>query len=221
MFAALFDMDGVLADTEGLICEATIAMFEELYGVRMKEADFLPYVGTGAIRYVEGPAADYGVSIDTETAIAQRHENFVALLESGRDISFPGARDLVLAVRDNSDWKAALATSTPIDTAQATLRAARIEIGWFDVVMHGGLVTRKKPDPEIFFSASAACGIGPERCVVIEDSITGVAAGKAAGMKVLAVTNTFTRQQLAGADLFVSSLEGLTVERLQGLLAGQ
>jgi HAD superfamily hydrolase (TIGR01509 family) len=218
MYAALFDMDGVLADTEGLICEATIRMFGDLHGVRMKESDFLPYVGTGAIRYVEGPAADYGISIDTEAAIARRHENFVTLLASGRDIAFPGARELLCAVRDDARWKMALATSTPIDTAQSTLRAARIDLNWFDAVMHGGLVTRKKPDPEIFFSAASACGIAPAQCVVIEDSVTGVAAGKAAGMKVLAVTNTFTQAQLDGADEFVTSLEGITPARLERLL---
>ena len=218
MYAALFDMDGVLADTEGLICEATIRMFEELYGVRMKESDFLPYVGTGAIRYVDGPASDYGITIDTEAAIARRHENFVELLESGRDIAFPGVRELLCAVRDDAQWKMALATSTPIDTAQVTLRASRIELSWFDAVMHGGLVTRKKPDPEIFLAASAACGIAPSHCAVIEDSVQGVAAGKAAGMKVLAVTNTFTREQLPGADEFVSSLEGITPDHLARLL---
>ncbi len=219
MYAALFDMDGVLADTEGLICEATIGMFEECYGVRMKEADFLAYVGTGAIRYVEGPAADYGITIDTEAAIARRHENFVALLQSGREIVFPGVLELLCAVRNDARWKMALATSTPIDTAQVTLRAAHIELGWFDAVMHGGLVTRKKPDPEIFLAASAACGVEPSRCVVIEDSVQGVAAGKAAGMKVLAVTNTFTREQLTGADQFASTLEGITPEHLEQLLS--
>ncbi len=218
MYAALFDMDGVLADTEGLICQATIRMFEELYGVRMKESDFLQYVGTGAIMYVEGPASDYGVVIDTDAAIARRHENFVALLRSGRDIAFPGVRELLCAVRDNSEWKMALATSTPIETALCTLRAAHIEPEWFDAVMHGGLIARKKPDPEIFLAASAACEIPPSRCVVVEDAVTGVAAGKAAGMKVLAVTNTFTREQLAGADRFVSSLENVTPGVLESLL---
>ncbi len=218
MYAALFDMDGVLADTEGLICEATIRMFGELYRVQMKEFDFLPYVGTGAIRYVEGPASDYGITIDTEAAIARRHENFVALLESGRDIAFPGVRALLCAVRDDARWKMALATSTPIETAQATLRAARIELDWFDAVMHGGLITHKKPDPEIFLRASAACGVPPSQCLVLEDAVTGVAAGKAAGMKVLAVTNTFTLEQLAGADEYLSSLEHVTPEDLERLI---
>jgi beta-phosphoglucomutase-like phosphatase (HAD superfamily) len=218
MYAALLDMDGVLADTEGLICEATIGMFQELYGVRMRESDFLQYVGTGAIRYVEGPAADYGIAIDTEAAIARRHENFVALLTSGRDIAFPGVRELLCNLRDDARWKMALATSTPIDTARVTLRAARIELGWFDAVMHGGLVTRKKPDPEIFLSASAACRVPATHCVVVEDAVTGVAAGKAALMKVLAVTNTFTREQLAGADECVPTLQGITPDRLERLL---
>jgi beta-phosphoglucomutase-like phosphatase (HAD superfamily) len=61
----IFDLDGVIADTERFIALATREMFRELYGVEFDLDEFRPYVGTGAVRYVEGPAEKAGIAIDT------------------------------------------------------------------------------------------------------------------------------------------------------------
>ena len=220
MNGIIFDMDGVLADTEGIIAEATIKMFHDLYGVDMSPEDFHPFIGTGAIRYVEGPAENFGITIDIDKAVAVRHENFAALLESGKDISLPGVHPLVNAAAAHPHWKLAIATSSPREKSLATIKAARLDPGIFDAYIHGDMITHKKPDPEICYAAAEALGLPPSQCVVIEDAITGIAAAKAAGMKAIAVTNSFPAEKLAQADRIVPSLEEVTLESLETMLDG-
>ena len=70
--AVIFDMDGVLADTEPLIADATIRMFQDCYGVSLTREDFRPFIGTGAVRYVEGSAEAANIAIDLDEAIRVR-----------------------------------------------------------------------------------------------------------------------------------------------------
>ena len=218
-YGLIFDVDGVLANTEALIARATIAMFRELYGVELKPEDFHPYVGTGAKRYTQGPAEERGIEINLEKALRKRHENFVALLQSGEDISFPGAAELIEAANNHPEWRLAIATSSPSDKASATLAAAAIELAPFDAVITGDMVTHTKPDPEIYRTASSIMGLPPDHCVVIEDATAGVQAAKAAGMQCIAVTNTFSREQLADADQIVDSLTQVDLAMLLALVA--
>lgn len=219
MRALIFDVDGVLGDTEGPVAEASIRMFRETYGVDMQPEDFVPFIGTGAQRFVEGPAEKYGVKIDLEVAIAERHRHFVEIIESGIDITFPGVAELLAAAHQDPGWKLAIATSSPGEKSRATLRAAKVDADLFDVYVHGDMITRKKPDPEIYLRAASELGLSPAECVVVEDAITGVASGKAAGMKVVAVTNSFQADELAAADWIAGSLEEVTLPALEKLLA--
>jgi HAD superfamily hydrolase (TIGR01509 family) len=218
-YALIFDMDGVLADTESLIARASIAMFRELYGVEMQPEDFRPFIGTGAVRYVEGPAEQHGVTIDIDAAVERRHENFVALIDSGESIAMPGAAELVADAAEHPDWKLAIATSSPTAKAIATLKAAKIDVPAFDVIVTGDMVTHKKPHPEIYLATSEQVGITPNNCVVVEDALTGVTSAKAAGMSCLAITNSFPAEELVEADRIVDSLEQVNVAALQGLVA--
>lgn len=77
-YGLIFDVDGVLADTEALIARATIAMYRELYGLELTPEDLLPYVGTGAVRYTQGPAEERGLEIELEMALRKRYENFIS-----------------------------------------------------------------------------------------------------------------------------------------------
>lgn len=216
--ALIFDMDGVLADTEGLIAEATIGMFKDLYGVDLTPEDFRPYIGTGARRYVEGPALDHGISIDLDAALERRHDNFVALLDAGCCERFPGALELIEAARADNHWRVAIATSSPREKARATLKAIGIDPAALDGWVTGDDVEHKKPHPEIYLKTAGILGLRPADCVVVEDAVQGVLAAKAAGMACVGITNSFDESDLAGADLIVSSLEELSLVRLQALV---
>lgn len=219
-YGLLFDMDGVLADTEGVNVTATSAMFVELYGVAPPPEAYRPFVGKGAVRYTAGPAEAMGLEIDIDRAVARRAEIFAEMLADAEDISLPGVHRLIHAVRAADDWRVAIATSSPADKAVVALRASKIDVGWFDAYVCGDMVQRKKPDPAIYLMAAERLGIPPERCVGVEDAPPGVEALRAAGMKSIAVTNTFDAPDLADADWVVNSLEEVDVAGLERLLRG-
>jgi beta-phosphoglucomutase-like phosphatase (HAD superfamily) len=219
MKGLIFDVDGVLGDSEAIIAQATIRMFKDLYGIEPTVEDFQPFIGTGAERYVEGPAEKYGIVVNISEAVELRHKYFIEILNSGVDISFPGATDLIDAALDAGEWRLAIATSSAKDKSEATLKAARVDFSRFHAYIHGDMITHKKPDPEIFLTAAGALGVPPIRCVAIEDAITGVKAAKAAGMSCIGVTNSFARDELREADVVVSSLEEVTLQTVNRLLA--
>ena len=129
---------------------------------------------------------------------------------------FPGARELVRS----------LAREVPVGIASGALRA-EIEailrggglLDSFAAVVGADDVTQGKPHPEPYLTAMARLGPGldPAECVVFEDSMPGVAAARAAGMKVVAVTNSFPRAKLSAADRVVDSLAGLEPATLRAL----
>lgn len=217
-YGLIFDMDGVLADTESLIAHASIDMFRELYNRDLTAEDFRPFIGTGAVRYVEGPAEALGIAIDLDRALEVRLENFKRLLDAGECHACPGAVELVEAAAFSGDWKLAIATSSPRPKAMPTLEAAGIPVEMFSEIITGDMVTHKKPHPEIYEAAQKAIGFAKEHCVVVEDAVTGVTAAKAAGLKCIAVTNSFRRDELAEADIVVSSLEDVNLALLRRLI---
>lgn len=213
-------MDGVLGDTEPPCAESAIAMFRDLYHVEAKVEDFAPYIGTGAVRYLEGPAEVFGIQIDTPRAVSYATEKFIELLGEAEDISFPGIHALIDSARADGEWKLAIATSSPENKARPTLKAARIDLDKFDAFINGDMVERKKPDPEIYLTAAQALGLPPSECVVVEDAVEGIKAAKAAGMRCIAVTNSFPAERLAEADLIVNSAEHINLSMLHNLLVG-
>ena len=88
---------------------------------------------------------------------------------------------------------------------------------YFKKIVNSGDVSKGKPDPEIFLKAAEALHIPPENCIVFEDSIAGVRAGKSAGMKVVALTTTHTPEELKEADLVIKDYNEIDFERLMSL----
>ena len=220
-WAMIFDVDGVVADTEALNARASVLMFQQLYGVRVQAEDFREFVGTGDERYVEGVAEKYGVSIDTEAAVERRRENFFILLQNEPLPAMDGVLALVRAAGEADDCLIAIATSGNKNKQFPVIDGTGIDRAWFDVVITGDDVTRKKPDPQIYLVTAERLGIAPERCVVFEDAPAGVAAAKAAGMRCVAVTSSVDAGKLQAADLVVDSLAQVDMDGLRGLLGTQ
>jgi beta-phosphoglucomutase len=218
MFGLIFDMDGVLADTEGPIAQATMKVYQDLYGITLTPQDFVPFIGTGAVRYTEGPAKKLGIEIDLERALEERTRNFFDIIHAGDNIAFPGVHALLDAAHEHPGWLLALATSSPGEKSRGTLAAAGIDATRFVAYLHGDLVVHKKPHPEIYLKTIESLELRPQDCVVVEDAVAGVEAAKAAGIHVVAVTNSFSRAELAQADWLVDSLEEVTLDRLQTLI---
>jgi beta-phosphoglucomutase-like phosphatase (HAD superfamily) len=220
--AAIFDFDGVIADSEPLHFRALRdALRTE--GVEITEQEYytsyLAYDDRGALRLA---LEQHGVAASRErleTLAVRKVECFAEVL---RDIVFfPGVPELVRA----------LAGRVPVGIASGARRPeieAILEAGGlrdaFSAIVGVEDVSRTKPDPEPYLTAMSrlaarAPGLRPAECVVFEDSIPGILAGKAAGMTVVAVTNSYPADKLGVADRVVADFAGRNGEALLSLFA--
>jgi len=206
--AIIFDMDGVLTDSEWFIAEAGRLMFRENHGIEVTHEDFLPFVGHGENRFLGGVAAQYGiVSFEIERDKAKTYNIYTEIVK-GKLKPLPGAVEFVSRSRDLG-FKTALATSTDYIKMMANLR----EIGlvpeedaelsapkggrvFFDAMVNGLDVERRKPFPDIFLEAARRIAFTPENCWVVEDSPGGIEAAIAAGMHCLALLTTFSEAEI-------------------------
>lgn len=210
----LFDMDGVLADSEEFIAEAAQAMFAETYKTAVKLSDFLPFVGAGEDKYLGGVAALYGIVPDLPRDKARTYSLYGELIQ-GRLKPLPGAVAFVKACRSRG-IKTALATSADKPKMVSTLAAIGLLESDFDATVNGLDVARKKPFPDIFLEAARRIGVEPVRCLVVEDAVNGVKAALAAGCACLALATTFPEADLraAGATDIIPDLSHADLNRL-------
>lgn len=209
--AAIFDMDGVLTDSEPLINEAAVTMFRER-GVVVQPEDFLPFVGTGEDRYIGGVAEQYGVALDIAQAKQRTYEIYLSLVP-GKLRAFAGARELVRACK-SAGLRVAVASSADLIKIEANLAKIELPPEQWDVVISAEDVINKKPAPDIFLAAARRMGVSPAECAVIEDAVNGVQAAKAAGMRCLAVAQTFPAGELTAADRVRPTVAEVSVEDL-------
>lgn len=196
--AVIFDMDGVLTDSEPLINEAAVSMFKEK-GFVVQPEDFLPFVGAGEDRYIGGVAEKYGFPLDLPAAKRRTYEIYLDLVPQHLD-AFPGACDLVHACH-RSQRKVAVASSADQVKVTANLRKIGLPPEVWDAVVTGEQVNRKKPAPDIFLAAAEILGLEAAECVVVEDAVNGIQAAKAAGMRCIAVAHSFPPELLREADI--------------------
>ncbi len=196
--AVIFDMDGVLVDSEPLINAAAIAMFKE-NGLVVQPNDFLPFVGAGEARYIGGVAEKYHFPLDIDAAKQRTYEIYLDLIPSRLKV-FPGVYDFVQACR-KAGLRVAVASSADKIKVVANLQEIDLPPDSWDAVVTGEQVTHKKPAPDIFLFAAQRLGIEPSACTVMEDAINGIQAAKAAGMRCVAVATTFPAERLQEADV--------------------
>jgi HAD superfamily hydrolase (TIGR01509 family) len=223
LYGLIFDVDGLIANTEPLNARVTIRVFEDLFGLRgVRPEDFSAGIGRGAEAFVRAAATVHGLSLSEAqvAAGARLREQYLikAMHEEGVP-AFPGVLELIEAALGTPDFRLAIATSASHDLARAMLESTHVPFQRMSCV-DGDQVKRKKPDPEIFLAASREMRVPSARCVVFEDAPSGVQAAKAAGARCIAVTNTVSAEELAGADRVCSSLEQMNVEVIRGILDG-
>jgi len=201
--AVLFDMDGVLVDSEEYICQAGINMFLEK-GYRVAPEDFLPFTGMGENRYLGGVAEKHNIPFELEKDKARTYEIYEELVR-GKLGPLKGVHDFIETCRRRG-LKMAVASSADPVKVNVNLNEIGLKRSLFLAVVTGLDIEHKKPAPDIFLKAAELVGADPSRCLVVEDAVSGVAAGKAAGAKVLALTTSFTSKELSGADWITETL---------------
>jgi beta-phosphoglucomutase len=202
-YGVIFDMDGVLVDSEEFICKAACRMFAEA-GLLVRPEDFLPFVGTGENRYIGGVAEKYHFPLDIEKAKTRTYDIYLDIIR-GAMKPLPGVFEFIEKCRQRSK-KMAVASSADRRKVIGNLRQIGLNETLFETIIVGEDVQRKKPAPDIFLLAIDRLHLKPEQCLVIEDAVSGVAAAKAAGAKCLALTTSFPKEKLLGADFFAPNL---------------
>lgn len=199
----LFDMDGVLVDSEEFICQAAIHMFKER-GQDVQPDDFLPFVGCGENAYLGGVAEKYSLKIDIENIKARTYKIYEGMVK-GKLEPLPGVFEFIEKARAKG-LKLAVATSADKVKMLINLQNIGLRENTFDATVNGLEVERKKPFPDIFIYAAQKLGLKPEECLVVEDAVSGVEAAKSAGAKCLGLTTSFKADDLYKADWISNTL---------------
>jgi HAD superfamily hydrolase (TIGR01509 family) len=205
--AVLFDMDGVLCDSEAFIAAAAIRMFREDHGVAVRAEDFLPFVGAGENRYLGGVAEKHGVVLAMPRDKVRTYERYLEDIR-GRLHPIPGAAEFLSACRARG-LRTAVASSADRLKVDGNLREIGFPPATFDAIVTGSDIRHPKPDPEIFLAAAARVGVEPAACLVVEDAINGVVAARRAGCHCLGVTSSFPAALLreSGAEWTCEKLD--------------
>ncbi len=221
LYGLIFDVDGVIADTEAVNARVSIEVFARLFGIEgVKREDFEAGLGRGAQEYVRAGARTHGMELtaeQVEEATRLRQEYFLKILTEEPLTPFPGVLELMESAMQREDFSVAIATSGTLEKSRAVLNAVKVPYRQM-VYINGNDVRNKKPDPELFLLAANGLGIEAAHCVVIEDAPNGIQAAKAAGAKCIAVTNSADAAKLHQADLICGSLEQVDLETIVTLI---
>ena len=208
----IFDLDGLLTDTERLHCAAWRQTLAGV-GVEVSDEEFAAHwirTGLGIEEFVRLR----GLAHDPHVLRRSKFGAFVTLVESSLCL-MPGALELVEALHGKK--RLALATSSYRENAELVLR--RLDLArYFEAVATNESVARVKPHPDLFLHVAERLGVEPSACVVLEDAEKGVLAAHAAGMKVIAVPTPETRDNdFSKATRVVTSLTEVTLPLLDSL----
>ncbi|MDP9867460.1 MULTISPECIES: HAD family hydrolase [Streptosporangium] len=213
MDAVLFDMDGLLVDSEKIWFQVETEVMERLGG-GWGPADQEHLVGGSMPSAVAYMLRVSGASAHPEEVATWMLEGMTGRLADGVEL-MPGAAELLAAVR-GAGLRTALVTSSVRPIAEACLKG--IGRDNFDHVVTGDDVARTKPDPEPYLTAARLLGVAAARCVALEDSPNGVTSATAAGCRVVAVPSVLPIPSAPGR-LVVDSLREIDVDVLRELSA--
>jgi HAD superfamily hydrolase (TIGR01509 family) len=208
----IFDLDGLLTDTERLHCKAYRETLAEA-GVSLSEEEYAEHWirrGMGIADFVRARGLDF----DPHELRQRKSQRYLGLLETHLQFR-PGG--LVLLQRLRGRKRMALASSARSDAVQGVLK--RLNIGYyFEVVVTEADVARVKPHPDLFLRVAQRMDVSPAECLVLEDAEKGVLAACAAGMKVIAVPQPLTQHNdFSKATRVLRSLEDVTLELVDSL----
>lgn len=200
----IFDMDGVLVDSEEAIALASAEALAD-WGVNAKTTDFIPFRGMGDDKFIGGVAELYGLKYDVKMK-ARAYERYFETAAERLKV-FPWSKILIENLY-NRGYKIAIASASDKIKVLKNVECIGADLNMFNAFITGTDVVKKKPDPEIFLKAAEVAGENPEDCLVFEDSLSGVQAAKAAGMTCIAVTTSFAREQIekCNADFIYDDL---------------
>jgi HAD superfamily hydrolase (TIGR01509 family) len=213
--AVIFDMDGVLIESEQLWDSTREDLTRERGGDWHAEAQ-RTMMGMSSMEWSRYMHDDLGVSDAPEWISGE----VVRRLKDRYRAELPIIDGAVEAVRRLADrWPLAVASSSNRPLIDLVLELTGLE-ACFRTTASSEEVSRGKPEPDVYLAAAAGLGVKPEACVAVEDSSNGILAAASAGMRVVALPNSAFapgQEALSRADIVLTSIKNLGVETLEGL----
>lgn len=214
---AIFDMDGVLIDSEPLHWDAYRVLMGKLR-INIPEEELNGFVGKTAVVIWKSVKERYALEESLEELMQKKDAVFFESLKAVSLEPMKGVKDLLEELQ-RAGIVCTIASSSYRNIIDHILSELELE-SYFDYVISGDEVRNGKPDPEIFLKVAERYDAAPRECVVIEDSHNGVCAAKTAGMNCVGYMNQNSgNQDLAKADLLVDSFGSENIERIMKFFA--
>lgn len=191
--AILFDMDGVLIESEYLMRASAIRALAD-YGVQAQHEDFVEFTGMGEDRFVGGVAEKHGLVYKTEMK-ELAYDYFGQRVKEEANVP-AGVKEMLEALH-NKGLVLAVCSAADLRKVRYNLQAIGVDENIFSALVTGSDVTRKKPFPDIYLEGARRIGMAPKDCLVIEDALSGIQAAHAAGMNAVGVPTTFSKEELS------------------------
>lgn len=210
--AVLFDMDGVISDTQHIHAEVETKLLKD-YGVDLSAEEITAkYAGYSDDEFYEVVFADYGITkVTMDEAIEEVWKRKFAA-SRGNILPLPGVQNLISDLKENG-FKLAVASASIMEFIELVLSDLNLS-DKFDAITSAIEVENGKPAPDIFLLVAKKIGVEPKNCVVIEDSVNGMIAAKKAGMKCIGIVK---EKGDYPADLVITSFDELSIEKIRAL----
>lgn len=207
----IFDMDGVIIDSEPIYFEVEQQLFKEV-GLELTREEHATYVGRSDLWH--SVKEKYQLDIDPEEITSKEKSRYLEIIKTSFDDDpIDGVSELI-KVLDDKGITLVLASSSEMKNIELVLTKFNL-IEYFDLRISGADLETSKPHPEIFEKAAAMAETPPKNCIVIEDSANGVIAAKAANMTCIGYRNPNSgNQDLSAADWIIDSFDEFDLEKL-------
>ena len=214
-FAVIFDMDGVIVDTNPYHLIAW-REFLKRYNIEVTDESlrknmFGSFNSTILKFYFERE-----LSPEEIAALGFEKEALFREIYEAEAVPMNGLMPFLEDLKKHG-VKTGIATSAPFENLELTLRKIPLA-DKMESMLSERDVLRHKPNPDVYLKSAENLGMPPERCIVFEDSVSGVKAGLAAGAKVVGVLSTYTKEELPPCDAYIIDYQGLTIDFVKNLM---
>jgi beta-phosphoglucomutase len=215
-FAVIFDMDGVIVDSNP-IHKTALILFCKQHGFNLTDSELRNKIYGRANKDWLPELFQFDLSPEEYEKLGKEKETLFRKMYDPIIKPVTGLINFLEKLQLNK-IPCAVATSAPPENVEFTLNKTGTR-KYFKTIVHEKMITKGKPDPEVFLKTISEIGFPPAKCVVIEDSLAGIEAAKSAGTKVIALTTTLSRSELFGSDMIINNFDELKIEHLK-ILAG-
>lgn len=213
--AIIFDLDGVIVDTECLHKEAWEKIFWELKINFNPKVYYKEYMGRSTDEILQSLSQKYNLKEDIRKFKRRKQKYLIRLIKEKLKL-IPGAKKLIRRI-SQSGFRMAIATVANRERVKIIMKKLNLS-GYFQAIIAGDQVTQSKPHPEIYLVTAKKLNMDPKDCLVLEDTKAGIESAKNAGMKCIALKHDYNKKSdLIKADLVIDSLKKINIKLIEDL----